>query len=129
VLQSLGRNPDLAIVALGANDMLRGQPVAAAYANLDAILAEFDRRRVPVILAGMRAAPNLGADYRRAFDAIYPALAKKHRAILYPFFLEGVAAQPSLQLADGMHPNRAGVARMVAGMEPLVRRALVGKQP
>lgn len=129
VLQSLGRNPDLAIVALGANDMLRGQPVAAAYANLDAILAEFDRRGVPVILAGMRAAPNLGADYRRAFDAIFPALAKKHRATLYPFFLEGVAAQPSLQLADGMHPNREGVARMVAGVEPLVRRALARKQP
>jgi len=128
VLNSLKETPDLAIVALGANDMLRGQPVAEAQANLDAILAELRRRNIPVILAGMYAAPNLGPDYGRQFNAIFPALARKHGATLYPFFLNGVAAQPKLLLADGMHPNRQGVAVMVANLLPTVRREL-DRQP
>lgn len=124
VLNSLKATPDLAIVALGANDMLRGQPVAAAEANLDAILAELRRRNIPVILAGMYAAPNLGPAYGREFNAMFPALARKHGATLYPFFLNGVAAQPRLLLPDGMHPNRQGVAVMVANLLPTVRREL-----
>lgn len=126
VLNSLKKDPDLAIVALGANDMLRGQDVSMTYVNLDAILGEFQRRRIPVILAGMRAAPNMGQKYARAYEAIFPALAKKYDAALYPFFLEGVAASPKLQLADGMHPNREGVAHMVSGILPLVRQDLDG---
>lgn len=124
VLNSLKQNPDLAIVALGANDMLRGQPVAAARANLDAILAELNRRDIPVVLAGMLAAPNLGPAYGREYNAMFPALAKKHGATLYPFFLNGVAAQRPLLLADGMHPNARGVSVMVANILPTVRRAL-----
>jgi acyl-CoA thioesterase I len=124
VLAGLKRKPDLVIVALGANDMLRGQPVAAARANLDATIIAFRSRGAKVLLAGMLASRNLGADYSRAFDAMYPALARRHGVPLYPFLLAGVAMQPKLQLADGMHPNPAGVATMVRGILPAVRKAL-----
>ena len=124
VLSSLKAKPDLAIVALGANDMLRGQPPAMAKANLDAILTELNRRGIPVIVAGMLAAPNLGPAYAREYNAIFPALAKKHGAALYPFFTNGVTAQPKYLLADGMHPNAAGVGVMVKGMLPTVRAEL-----
>ena len=123
-LRGLGATPDLAIVELGANDMLRGLPPAAAEANLRAILAEFGRRHIPVLLAGMKAAPNLGPDYARAFDTLYPRLAADYRARLYPFFLDGVAGQPTLIQADGLHPNARGVAIIVRRMLPAVRRAL-----
>lgn len=126
-LRGLGRAPDLVIVELGANDMLRGLPVAQARANLDAILAELRRRRIPVLLAGMRASPNLGADYVRAFDAMYPALAHRHGVPLYPFFLDGVATRRALIQADGLHPNARGVAVMVRRSLPGVLRAL--RQP
>lgn len=128
VLNSQQRAPDLAIVALGANDMLRGQSPAVAERNLDAILQEFGRRRIPVILAGMRAAPNLGAAYARAFEPIYARLARRHGAALYPFFTAGVTGHPQLLLADGMHPNARGVGVMVRGMLPLVERQL-GRAP
>ena len=78
----------------------------------------------PVLLAGMRAPPNLGTDYRRAFDAMYPDLAKRYRVPLYPFFLDGVAGHPALIQGDGLHPNRQGVAIIVARMLPAVERAL-----
>jgi acyl-CoA thioesterase-1 len=124
VLNSLKAKPDLAIVALGANDMLRGAPTATARTNLDAILAELRKRNIPVIVAGMLAAPNLGASYGREFNAIYPTLSKKHGAALYPFFTNGVTAQPKFLLADGLHPNPAGVGVMVRGILPLVRAKL-----
>ena len=124
VLASLKQKPDLAIVALGANDMLRGQPAAQTRANLDAIVGELRKRGIPVVVAGMVAAPNMGAAYAKEYNAIFPAIAKKHGATLYPFFLQGVAAQPSLQLADGMHPNKQGVAVMVRNILPTVRKAL-----
>ena len=123
-LRGLGARPDLAIVELGANDMLRGLPPAAAEANLRAILGELRRRRIPVLLAGMRAAPNLGPDYARAFDGMYPRLAATYRARLYPFFLDGVAGQRALIQADGLHPNARGVAVIVRRMLPAVTRAL-----
>ncbi len=123
-LRGLGATPDLVIVELGANDMLRGLPVAQARANLDAILIELRNRRIPVLLAGMRAAPNLGPDYVRAFDGMYPALARAHRTPLYPFFLDGVAANPRLLQPDGLHPNARGVTIIVARLLPSVRRAL-----
>ncbi len=124
VLAGLGKKPDLVIVELGANDMLRGNPPETAYTNLDAILTELGKRKIPVVLAGMQAAPNLGRDYGREFNAVFPALAKVHGAALYPFFLDGVAAKPGLQLGDGMHPTKAGVAVIVTRILPTVERAL-----
>ena len=124
VLAGLGAKPDLVILELGANDMLRGQDPAIAKANLDAMLTELGKRKIPVVLAGMRASPNLGATYVKQFDAMYGALAAKHKVRLYPFFLDGVAATPKLQLADGMHPNAAGVAVIVKRILPTVEAAL-----
>ena len=123
-LRGLGTRPDLVIVELGANDMLRGLPPQQAEANLDAILAELRRRRIPVLLVGMRAAPNLGPAYRARFDAIYPRLARKYGVRLYPFFLDGVAGRRDLLQADGMHPNGQGVAIIVRRIAPSVRMAL-----
>ncbi len=116
---------DYAIVELGANDALRGLDPEAAYANLDAILARLAAHRIKVLLAGMLAPPNLGADYAKAFDAIFPRLAGKHGVPLYPFFLDGVALHPELQLADGLHPNARGVDTIVARILPAVE-ALLG---
>jgi acyl-CoA thioesterase I len=123
-LRGLGCTPDLAIVELGANDMLRGLPVGQVRDNLDAILAEFGRRHVPVLLAGMKASPNLGPDYVSRFDALYPALARARGARLYPFFLDGVAGHHALIQADGLHPNAAGVQVIVRRILPAVRAAL-----
>lgn len=123
-LRGLPRAPDLVIVELGANDMLRGLPVAQAQANLDAILTELRRRRIPVLLAGMRAAPNLGPEYARPFEAMYPTLAAKHRVPLYPFFLDGVAGNRALIQRDGLHPNAVGVRVIVGRIAPAVTKAL-----
>lgn len=106
--------PELALVELGANDMLRALSPDDARANLDAILAEFGRRKVPVVLMGMLAPPNLGADYRRKFDTIYPDLAKKHGAVLVPFFLQSVIAHPDLIQQDRLHPTAPGIEAIVA---------------
>jgi acyl-CoA thioesterase-1 len=124
VLAGLKAKPDLAIVELGANDMLRGLPPARARANLDAILSELGKRRIPVLLAGMRASRNLDPAYRRQFDAIYPALAKKHGARLYPFFMAGVWNNRAMILPDGLHPNRRGVSVIVGRILPHVKAAL-----
>jgi len=123
-LRGLGVAPDLVIVELGANDMLRGLPPAQARANLDAILTELRSRHIPVLLAGMRAAPNLGSNYVRGFEAMYPALAKAHGVPLYPFFLDGVATKRELLQADGLHPNARGTDIIVAKILPAVRAAL-----
>jgi len=125
-LDGLKRKPDLVIVELGANDMLRGLDTALTEKNLDAILAELDRRKLTVLLAGMRGAPNLDPAYVSRFEAIYPALARRHRVSLYPFFLDGVAAQPGMQQPDGMHPTFAGVKRIVMGIAPTVKRSIGG---
>jgi acyl-CoA thioesterase-1 len=124
VLASLKTKPDLAIVELGANDMLRGLDPAQARANLDAILGELRKRHIRVLLAGMIAAPNLGADYAGKFNGLYPALAKKYGVPLYPFFLAGVAGHRDRQIADGMHPNPQGVKIIVAAILPAVKAAL-----
>jgi acyl-CoA thioesterase-1 len=123
-LRGLGTAPDLVIVELGANDMLRGLPVSQTRDNLDAILTELRNRHIPVLLAGMRAAPNLGPEYTAAFDGIYPALATKHGVARYPFFLDGVASNRTLLQADGMHPNARGVEIIVGRIVPSVRKAL-----
>jgi acyl-CoA thioesterase I len=123
-LDGLGRRPDLAIVALGANDMLRGLPPRQTRADLDFIVAELKRRGIPVLIAGMLAAPNLGPRYRTEYEAIFPELARKHGAALYPFFLAGVAGNPALALPDRVHPNFQGIKRMVSGITPTVLRTL-----
>lgn len=123
-LDGLRSKPDLAIVALGANDMLRGLPPQQTRADLDAIVAELRQRGIRVLIAGMRSAPNLGPDYRRFYEAIFPELARRHGAALYPFFLAGVAGDSSLALPDGMHPNFQGIKRMVGGITPTVMKAL-----
>ncbi|GLR47948.1 arylesterase [Sphingomonas astaxanthinifaciens] len=123
-LQRLGEKPTLAIVELGANDMLRGVDPAVTEANLDAILAELKKQGIPVLVAGMLAAPNLGPDYRRRYEAIFPSLARKYGADLYPFMLQGVVGNRALLLSDGVHPNFEGVKRIVTGMLPTVQRAL-----
>ena len=114
----------LVIIELGANDMLRGVSPDIAERNLDAMLAKLKQRNIPVLLAGMRAAPNLGADYQTAFDAIFPELAKKYDVPLYPFFLDGVAGQPGMQLEDGLHPSAKGVDLMVERILQTVEKAI-----
>nr|WP_184030708.1 arylesterase [Sphingomonas yantingensis] len=123
-LDGLPRKPDLAIVGLGGNDMLRGIDPKETSANLDAICAELQKRGIPIVLTGMRAAPNLGPDYVRAFEAIYPDLAKKYDAALDPFFLEGVVTNPALMLPDRIHPKPEGIVRIVDRVEPVVEKAL-----
>jgi acyl-CoA thioesterase I len=114
------------IVELGANDALRGLPVAQAEQALDGILAKLKERGLPVLLAGMQSPPNLGPEYQAAFNAMYPRLAEKHGALLYAFFLDGVAAERSLNQADGIHPNPAGVDVIVQRILPAVEQ-LIGK--
>jgi acyl-CoA thioesterase-1 len=124
VLAGLKQKPDLAILELGANDMLRGQNPKITAANLDAMLGEFKKRGIPVVLAGMFASQNLGVRYFDEFNAIYPALAKKHGATLYPFFMKGVVFNKVLLLDDGIHPNRQGVAVIAKNMLPTVKAEL-----
>ena len=114
----------LVILELGANDMLRGVLPDIPRKNLDEMLAKLKQRKIAVLLAGMRAAPNLGADYQTAFDAIFPELAKKYDVPLYPFFLDGVAGQPGMQLEDGLHPSAKGVDLMVERILPTVEKAI-----
>ena len=116
--------PDLVIVELGANDALRGLAPAETEANLDAVLAVLTGRGVAVLLAGMLAPPNFGPDYGREFGAVFPRLADKYAVPFYPFFLDGVAARPRLNQADGVHPNAEGVAEIVTRIAPYVRRVI-----
>ena len=118
---ALGDGADGVILELGANDMLRGVDPEVTRAALDAIVGELKARNIKVLIAGMKAASNLGQDYKARFDAIYPGLAMKYDAPLYPFFLEGVAGEPALKLGDGLHPNPAGIERIVKGILPVVR--------
>ncbi len=124
---SVPQNTDAVIVELGANDALRGVDPKVTKSALDRILSRLAARRVPVLLAGMRAPRNMGPDYVSAFDAIYPELASTHQVVFYPFFLAGVATDSKLNQADGLHPNAAGVdlivMRMLPSVEKLIRRA------
>ena len=117
---SLAEGADALIVALGGNDLLRGIDPAASRANLDAILTEAEARGLPALLSGMRAPLNYGAEFKAAFDAMYPELAETHGALYDPFFLEGVASDRALWQDDGLHPNAEGVARIVERIGPLV---------
>lgn len=119
---------DLVILGLGANDMLRGVAPDIAERNLDAMIAGLVARDIDVLLAGMLAAPNLGPAYGEAFNGLYPLLARRYGLALYPFLLDGVAAETGLLLEDGMHPNARGVDRMVEGMLPLMEEKLAARE-
>ena len=120
----LGENYTHAIVELGGNDVLRGLEPHETRANLDALLTTLKKHDIDVLLAGMRAPPNLGPGYEKDFNGIYAELAEKHDVLLYPFFLDGVAAEPELNLKDGIHPNEKGVAVIVERMLPYVEKLL-----
>jgi acyl-CoA thioesterase-1 len=125
-LDGLDRKPDLVMVNLGGNDMLRGIDPAETRANLTAICEELKRREIPILLTGMVAAPNLGSDYAARFNPIYPDLAKRYDAALYPFFLDGVVLDRTLMLPDHIHPNPAGIDAIVRKVAPMVTRSLKG---
>ena len=121
---SVPADTDAVILELGANDALRGVDPKVTKAAIDTILGKLAARHIPVLLAGMKAPRNMGAAYARDFDAIYPALASTHAVVFYPFFLDGVAADPKLNQHDGMHPNPAGVAVIVRRMLPAVEQLI-----
>lgn len=112
-LNSMKTPPALAIISLGGNDMLRALPPEQTRQNLDKILTTLAERKVKVVLLGMLAPPNLGADYRQEFDAIYPALAKQHGATLVPFFLQPLMDKPALVQSDRIHPTLPGIDLLV----------------
>lgn len=114
----------LVILEIGANDMLRGIDPLMIEDNLDKMLARLKERKIPVLLAGMMAAPNLGHAYGEAFGTLYPRLAEKYRVPFYPFFLDGVAGNPALQLEDKMHPNAKGIDVIVERILPAVEKAI-----
>jgi acyl-CoA thioesterase-1 len=121
---SVADGTDGVILELGANDMLRGLDPAATQRSLEAIVTRLKTRGIPVMLAGMYASRNLGPDYVQRFDPIYRDIAGRHGLVLYPFFLEGVAGQPQLNLPDGLHPTAQGVERIVNAILPTVERFL-----
>jgi acyl-CoA thioesterase I len=121
---SIPEGTEAVIVEFGANDALRGLDPNLTKTALDSILTKLRDRHIFALLAGMRAPRNMGPDYVRAFDAIYPALASTHRLVFYPFFLEGVATDPKLNQSDGLHPNAAGVDEIVARILPQVERLI-----
>lgn len=119
---ALGDGADFVILELGANDALRGIDPSTTRRNLDQILALLAERKIPVLLTGMKAPPNMGSEYTRAFDQIFPDLAEKYETAFYPFFLEDVAAIPDLNQDDYIHPNAEGVKIIVSNMLPYVLR-------
>ncbi len=121
---ALTDRPQVMLLELGANDMLRGLPPRQARANLDQIITKTQAAGITILLIGMRAPANLGADYQHDFDSIYPDLAKAHDLSLYPFFLNGVVGDPALNQADGIHPNAKGVAIVVDRILPSVIKVL-----
>ncbi len=129
---ALAVQPDLVLVELGGNDGLRGIDPSDTYRNLDDILARLADKDLAVLFAGMRAPRNLGEDYVAEFDAVFPRLAEKHGVAFYPFFLDGVALDPTLNQADGIHPNAAGVTvlveRIVPALEPLLRDVVARRE-
>jgi acyl-CoA thioesterase I len=121
---ALADKPDLVILALGANDALRGIEPSTVRENLDKMIGKIEASGAKVLLLGMLAPPNWGEEYRHAFDQIFPELARIHHLPLYPFFLEGVAMKPELNQPDGLHPNERGVAVLVDRIAPVVARLL-----
>ncbi len=122
---ALAERPRIVIVELGANDGLRAINPLVTRRNLDRIVGRIKDRGIAVLLTGMLAPPNLGPIYGKAFNALFPAIAKRHGVAFYPFFLDGVAAKPGLNQPDGMHPNPRGVATIVDRIMPYVVRLLL----
>jgi acyl-CoA thioesterase I len=121
---SLADDPAVVIVELGGNDALRGLDPAVTKKNLDAILTKLQQQHRVILLAGMLAPPNLGSDYAASFNPIFPDLARQHQVTLYPFFLDGVAGNPSLVQPDGIHPTAQGVAIIVQRILPSLHEAI-----
>jgi acyl-CoA thioesterase I len=120
----LRANPEIVVVALGANDGLRGQSPPAIRANLEEIVARLQAAGARVLLVGMRLPPNYGAEYTKEFEAIFPAVARRAKVALMPFLLDGVAADPRLNQADGIHPTAAGQQIMADRVWPYLRPLL-----
>lgn len=123
-LDGLPRKPDLMLVGLGGNDMLRGLDPSATRDNLNAILKEAQKRKIRVMLTGMLASPNMGRDYATTFNSIYPDLARQYGVPLYPFLLDGVIGRRAMLLPDGIHPNDQGVNLIAARLAPIVSKEL-----
>jgi acyl-CoA thioesterase-1 len=123
---SVPAGTDGVILELGANDALRGLDPSVPRASLEDILRRLKERGIPVLLCGMLSPPNLGANYARTFNAIYPDLARTYDAVFYPFFLDGVAGQRRLNQGDGLHPTAAGVDVIVARILPKVEELIAG---
>jgi len=121
---ALRAHPDVVIVALGANDGLRGQSPQAIRANLEEIVARLQASGARVLLVGMRLPPNYGAEYTKEFEAVFPAIARRAKIALMPFLLDGVAADPRLNQADGIHPTAAGQQMIADRLWPYLRPLL-----
>ena len=121
---ALAEKPDLIILELGANDMLRGVDPKVTRENLEKMVAAIKKKAAAILLAGMKASGNYGDAYRAQFDAIYPGLASARSLPLYPFFLDGLEKDATLLQPDGLHPTAEGVARIVAGVAPSVEESL-----
>jgi acyl-CoA thioesterase-1 len=121
---SVPEGTDAVILELGANDMLRGVNPAITRHALDEIVSRLTARRIAVLVTGMRAIPNLGVDFGRDFEAVYPDVAAKYGALLYPFFLEGIAGDARFNQADRIHPLASGIDVIVAGILPKVEELL-----
>lgn len=121
---AVGPETDAVILELGANDALRGVDPKVTRANLEAIVAKLKARKIPVLLAGMLSPPNMGADYAKSFNAIFPELAATNGLVFYPFFLDGVATHQDLILSDGLHPTAKGVSVIVARILPRVEELI-----
>ncbi len=128
---SVPEGSEAVILELGANDALRGVDPKVTKAALDTILNKLKARHIAVLLAGMKAPRNMGHDYVQDFDALYPTLASTHSVVFYPFFLDGVAGDPKLNQADGLHPTAAGidviVARILPQVDELIAKALAAR--
>lgn len=126
VLDSLSKKPDLVLLGLGGNDLLRGLKPSETQANMEAMVKKLSDKDIPVMLTGMLAPPNLGKEFSDQFNIIYPALAKKYEVDLYPFFMDGVVGRSNLILPDGIHPNAEGIDVIIERIAPSVEMALQG---
>jgi acyl-CoA thioesterase-1 len=125
---SVQRDTDLCVVALGGNDLLQGLDPRRTKANLDRIVARLRARRIAVVLAGLQPPPVIGRSYAREFQAVFPAVARAHGAVLYPNLLAGVAQAPRLNQRDGFHPNAQGVIVIAKGLAPVVAKVLSSRR-
>lgn len=124
VLDNLPKKPDLVILGLGGNDLLRGLKPEETRSNLDAMVKKLNGRDIPIMLTGMVAPINLGKEYGAAFNSIYPDIAQQYGTVLYPFFMEGLVSRPDLILEDGIHPNDKGIDLIVEKITPSVLQAI-----